>query len=345
MSSRHIAFILNERSSSGRGKRVWDQVVAPEAERLLGKDGFTLHLTQRPRHGTELAIELINQHCADTTQAESSDIRLVIVCVGGDGTVSEVVSGYLDANGVGKGVAIGIIAAGTGNDFVKSIPGYPSKDPAAALRAIIACKTMRISAGRYTCRRIPGQTYGGIQSAVASPALPPSTSTSPPPLATTTALEATLKDTELQIQTVDSGIGNSTADVAKGQRHGYFVNIISCAMSGEVIKNSESSPLVKLLGGTLGYLLLAAWNIFSFRNRRAKITYSRENTTAEPTATSSSSSSSVISLVLNLFLLCICNGQYFGGDMRVSDSAKLDDPNLHAVTVFDSGVCLVHCPV
>ena len=45
----------------------------------------------------------------------------LIVVVGGDGTLSQVVSGYINANGLLSGCTIGIIPAGTGGDFVRGM--------------------------------------------------------------------------------------------------------------------------------------------------------------------------------------------------------------------------------
>jgi len=49
----------------------------------------------------------------------------------GDGTISQVVHGYMLADGMSNGCSIGIISSGTGGDFVRST-GTP-KDPVQAL--------------------------------------------------------------------------------------------------------------------------------------------------------------------------------------------------------------------
>ena len=65
-------------------------------------------LTERPGH----AVELIDRAAADGA-------RLVVV-VGGDGTVHEVVNGVLRA-GVGPTVELAVLPRGTGKDFVRSM--------------------------------------------------------------------------------------------------------------------------------------------------------------------------------------------------------------------------------
>lgn len=58
-----------------------------------------------------------------------------LVAVGGDGTVHEVVNGMLDAAGapVGPGAVLGVVAAGSGCDFVRTFD-LPTKVPAAVDR-------------------------------------------------------------------------------------------------------------------------------------------------------------------------------------------------------------------
>ena len=98
-----VAFLLNPAARSGRAARV-----APELQRAareLGVDG-AVHLTARPRHAERLAREL----------APGVD---VVVAVGGDGTVSEVVAGL-----AGGPVPLGIVPLGTGNDLAATL-GVP----------------------------------------------------------------------------------------------------------------------------------------------------------------------------------------------------------------------------
>lgn len=57
---------------------------------------------------------------------------LVFNCIG-DGTISQVVNGYMLADGASKGCAIGIISSGTGGDFVRT-----TKTPKDALEALVS---------------------------------------------------------------------------------------------------------------------------------------------------------------------------------------------------------------
>lgn len=69
-----------------------------------------------------------------------------VVAAGGDGTVSEVVNGLIQASGDGPTVPLGILPLGTGNDFSDMV-GVP-RDLAAAAEVIAAGHTRRIDAGR-----------------------------------------------------------------------------------------------------------------------------------------------------------------------------------------------------
>ncbi len=107
---------------------------------------FDLHLTERKNHASELA-------------AEKSERYSVIVAVGGDGTVHEIVNGMLNRNG-GKTSdkpipAIGIIPSGSGNDFVKAL-GVPA-DLFQSVQMIMHGRSQIVDIGRIT---IDGEDRG-----------------------------------------------------------------------------------------------------------------------------------------------------------------------------------------
>lgn len=109
-----VFVILNPASASGSGARS-----APKVEAALKERGieFSLHRTERPGHGEELA-----------RQAASSGTASVLA-VGGDGTIHEVANGLLSVEGPLP--SLGVIPLGTGNDFYRMV-GAP-KGIAAAL--------------------------------------------------------------------------------------------------------------------------------------------------------------------------------------------------------------------
>jgi diacylglycerol kinase (ATP) len=91
----------------------------PEVERLLAERGLEYEVlrTEAPGHATLLAKEAVERG------------RQLIVGVGGDGTVHEVVNGLIeDDKAINPEVRLGVVAAGTGCDFIKTfgIPSSPS---------------------------------------------------------------------------------------------------------------------------------------------------------------------------------------------------------------------------
>ena len=109
-----LVMILNPTAGNGLAEKE-EQALLAELDRR-GLEWKALR-TERPGHAGELAREAAAY--ADT-----------VVAVGGDGTASEVAGGLM-----GTGVPMGIIPAGTGNDFVKTA-GIPT-EPLAALRHLL----------------------------------------------------------------------------------------------------------------------------------------------------------------------------------------------------------------
>lgn len=105
-----VGFIVNPAAGRGSGRRTWDSMV----ERLRRDHDFTAWHTERPGHATDLA----------RMAADQGYDR--VAAVGGDGTLTEVLNGL-----VGTTTALGIVPAGTGNDFVRAV-GIPMEAKAAA---------------------------------------------------------------------------------------------------------------------------------------------------------------------------------------------------------------------
>ena len=110
-----VKVILNPFADNGRGQRKVEAVQA--AARPYG--GVDLALTERPRHGIALA-----------RQAAEAGYD-VVAAAGGDGTVSDVINGLMQAqNPVTR---LGIIPAGSGNDLAWNA-GVPQETEAAVAR-------------------------------------------------------------------------------------------------------------------------------------------------------------------------------------------------------------------
>jgi len=104
----HARLIVNPAAGAGRTARKW-----PHISSLLKGLGlrFEHDLTEGPGHAIELA-----------KAAAEKGYRLV-VSVGGDGTINEVVNGLYDTGSIGD-ITLGIISTGTGSDYVRTI-GLP----------------------------------------------------------------------------------------------------------------------------------------------------------------------------------------------------------------------------
>lgn len=117
--------IVNLLAGRGRCRQLW-----PQIEALFKKTGlrFRAVLTEAP--GTATAIA-----------ARASRDFPVVVAVGGDGTIHEVAAGV-----IGSQAQLGIIPAGTGNDFVKMI-NVPL-EPRRAIEILKQSQTQPVDVGR-----------------------------------------------------------------------------------------------------------------------------------------------------------------------------------------------------
>ncbi|MFJ8066123.1 diacylglycerol/lipid kinase family protein [Psychrobacillus sp. NPDC096426] len=93
----NVVFIVNEHAGNGRGKKVWMKW------KKLITFPYMYVTTKRSGHAVEIA----------KSYAASTKDDFLIVAVGGDGTVHEVILGVTGY----KHVRVGVISAGSGNDF------------------------------------------------------------------------------------------------------------------------------------------------------------------------------------------------------------------------------------
>ncbi|RKP05278.1 ATP-NAD kinase-like domain-containing protein [Thamnocephalis sphaerospora] len=101
---RRFAFIMNGAAGGGRARAIWKH---------HHPNSYRLAMTEHARHATELARELIEEGkwiCYTT-----------LVAIGGDGTISQVVNGYMQADGKAHGVSLAVMSGGTGGDFVRTL--------------------------------------------------------------------------------------------------------------------------------------------------------------------------------------------------------------------------------
>ncbi|MBN1312912.1 MAG: diacylglycerol kinase family lipid kinase [Anaerolineae bacterium] len=133
-----MKLIVNPASDRGRTAQIGEALQALLQERAAAASekgqqyGLDWVLTTHPGHATILA------------QQAAEDGFDIIVAVGGDGTVHEVVNGLMRIE-AGKRPALGIIPVGTGNDFVHNL-GLTT-DRAEAAHRLFSEKTRVVDVG------------------------------------------------------------------------------------------------------------------------------------------------------------------------------------------------------
>ncbi len=136
-----IALIVNPVSGKGAGA-------------VLGED-----TARRLRQAGHEVIDVsADTYDAAQTKAAAALAKGVdtLVVVGGDGMV------HLGVNlCAGTPVRLGIVAAGTGNDFARNL-GLPVRDPSAAVRVINAGVTRAVDAGKVTDAAGEVRWFGGV---------------------------------------------------------------------------------------------------------------------------------------------------------------------------------------
>lgn len=126
-----LTFIVNPQAGSGYALKTEAQLKAELARREI-ESRFVR--TDAPGHATALAHDAaLKPDCTG------------VVAVGGDGTAFEVACGLMNTE-----VPLGIIPAGTGNDFIKTV-GIPKK-PLAALEVILSGRARPVDVGSLNDR-------------------------------------------------------------------------------------------------------------------------------------------------------------------------------------------------
>jgi YegS/Rv2252/BmrU family lipid kinase len=126
-------FVINPTSDGGKTGREWPQIASEARSRGLE---VAERVTQGPGHASAIVREAI---------AAGEEL---IVAVGGDGTVNEVVNGFADDGGtpLETPARLGVIERGTGCDFIRTY-GIP-KRTRDAVALLTAHTTRRIDLGR-----------------------------------------------------------------------------------------------------------------------------------------------------------------------------------------------------
>ena len=126
-------FIVNPAAGSGHCGREWRNLLAA---RLKLFPQHEISYTKAPLEATLLAKEALQNGFKK------------IIAVGGDGTLNEIVNGFLDKDSkpLNPSACVGMLSLGTGKDFPRNL-GYP-ESAAAILELLSHDKTRKIDVGK-----------------------------------------------------------------------------------------------------------------------------------------------------------------------------------------------------
>jgi len=128
--------IVNPIAGHRRASKLWPQL-QEELHRLGAR--FDALLTERPGHAVELARQAVEDGCR------------MVVAVGGDGTLHEVVNGLVTDGRLPEGLVLGSVSCGTGSDFARTVG--TCLDPMEAVRRLLQGDDRRIDLGEISCWR------------------------------------------------------------------------------------------------------------------------------------------------------------------------------------------------
>ncbi|WP_066063375.1 diacylglycerol/lipid kinase family protein [Neobacillus soli] len=113
-----IYFIINPKARNGYCLKIWERV---EIQLKKEQVSYLAFFTEYPSHATILANQI----------AKKNREQKIIIAVGGDGTLHEVINGIVKE----KNITIGFIPGGSGNDFSRGF--HIPADPVEALKMIL----------------------------------------------------------------------------------------------------------------------------------------------------------------------------------------------------------------
>lgn len=108
-----------------------------------------------------------------------------------------------------------------------------------------------------------------------------------------------------------------TADGKTGSR--YFANIASFGLSGDVVDRVNRSVLMKRLTGRFVYTWASLSGVMRYKAKPVRLKVDN-----------------VFDEVITISTCAVCNGQYFGGGMRIAPDASPDDGMLDVVVLGDA---------
>jgi YegS/Rv2252/BmrU family lipid kinase len=141
MALKKISFIVNPHAAAGSAGKSWPSIKALAEDRL---GPFSVSFTAGPRDAIGLTRQALNRGAE------------VVICVGGDGTLNEVVNGLMGAEGpIRPEAKLGFIPRSTGCDLAKSV--HIDRELGRALDIIKDAHTRILDLGRIRYQDRRGQ--------------------------------------------------------------------------------------------------------------------------------------------------------------------------------------------
>ena len=123
---------------------------------------------------------------------------------------------------------------------------------------------------------------------------------------------------EGRVRRIDVGrMSFVTADGRSGTRH--FANIASFGLSGDVVDRVNRSTLMKRISGQFVYTWASLAGVLRYKAKPVRLKVDN-----------------VFDDVVTISTCAVCNGQFFGGGMRVAPDAAPDDGMLDVIIIGDA---------
>lgn len=159
LQTKNYFLIVNPAAGKGRLGKDWEAVIAPLLKSKLGS--FDHAFTTRPGEASEIV-----------ERALAAEKYSTVVVLGGDGTLNEVVNGFMRASSESRDrVSLGILPFGSGGDFARTI-GMPRRFEN-ALDALPRAEPRQIDIGvaeftdvRFTKRHFVNIANAGVVASV-----------------------------------------------------------------------------------------------------------------------------------------------------------------------------------
>lgn len=250
-----VIFIINEHAGGGKGRTVWERVkqelTIPYKSYFTTQAGHATQISREIAEDTNAEIEHLQDQALAMSKRQQNDV--LIVAIGGDGTVHEVIEG---AAGYAH-IQIGALKAGSGNDFAR---GYAVFSGAASIEQYAKKKHNNID------KKDLGQIY------------------------------------------------------INGDKQQSFVNNAGIGFDAYITTKVNHSKLKSWLNrmklGSLSYMLVTIWAIFTFKRFDASLEYEGK-----------------VYDFQDIWFISMCNQPYFGGGMKISPRSRSNDEQLEAVVV------------